>query len=99
MFVGAQIGNWVNELLPEDAMVVDGNEQSMRFYDWFYALEETKSGYHHPDGVLWIRTGQHQVEEEAVSILDIFPTIEEFFGVKARADSGRIGRSLLPILS
>jgi arylsulfatase A-like enzyme len=34
-----------------------------------------KSGCHHPEGVLWVRTGRHAVHSERVSILDVAPTV------------------------
>jgi hypothetical protein len=47
----------------------------VRFNDLFYAIQAVKSGCHHPDGVLWVRTGRHRVHPGRVSILDIAPTI------------------------
>lgn len=70
-----------------------------RFCDIFYALPHTKSGVHHPDSVLWIKSGEHRVHAERVSILDVVPTLLEHFGIdRHRVDpTGQMqGSSLLP---
>jgi hypothetical protein len=54
---------------------------SQRFGDVFRALPHLKSGVHHPDSVLWLKLGRHEVHREKVSILDIVPTVLEYFGV------------------
>ena len=41
-----------------------------------------RSGRHHPDGVLWIGAGHHEVVEERVPLVDIAPTILAHFGVE-----------------
>lgn len=72
------------------------------FYDVFYVLPHAKSGVHHPDGVLWIKNGEHGVEAEKVSILDIVPTLLEHFGIdRHQVDpAGHMrGSSLLPRLA
>jgi hypothetical protein len=72
------------------------------FEDIFYVLPHTKSGVHHPDGVLWIKSGEHRVHPEKVSILDVVPTLLEHFGVeKRRVDpTGQMqGTSLLPLIA
>jgi hypothetical protein len=49
----------------------------------FYRLEAMKSGMHHPDGMLWIRSagGKHRVHHEKVPLTAIAPTILDFFSV------------------
>lgn len=81
-----------------DAIVVDGaSNQSFAFSDILYQIEAIKSGRHHPDGALWIQTGQHRVFDEKPSILDILPTQLELLGVDIPADD-RKGRALTPLL-
>ncbi|MGC2199273.1 MAG: hypothetical protein WA633_03875 [Stellaceae bacterium] len=60
------------------------------FFDLFYAIDAIKSAGHHPEGVLWLRTGEHTVHNEPVSIVDIAPTIYDLMGV-----AGMIGREAI----
>lgn len=77
-----------------DAPIIDGTANSpLRFGDWFYQIEAIKSGRHHPDGCLWIQTGQHCVHQEKPSILDILPTQMELLGAPMPAGEFR-GRVL-----
>ncbi len=75
----------INHALPDDATLrIDGSEQSTPFFDVFYALGEgSKSGMHHPDGILWIRhpARTHEVHQERVPLLSIAPTILDLLGV------------------
>lgn len=92
---GLSIGCRINTTVPENAqMVVNGEQQP--FFKTFYQIEETKSGCHHPDGVLWVKTGNHKVYPEKVSILDWFPTVLEHFEVQPQERPH--GRSLKPLL-
>jgi hypothetical protein len=52
------------------------------FGDLFNMVHSMRSGRHHPDGVLWIRSGQHQVMENKVPLTAIAPTILAHFGVR-----------------
>lgn len=49
----------------------------------FYRSDTTKSGFHHPDGLWWIRTGRHQVIDEPVSPRRIAPTVLAVLGLEA----------------
>jgi predicted AlkP superfamily phosphohydrolase/phosphomutase len=60
---------------------VPGRNELLHFFDLFYAIDAVKSARHHPEGVLWLRTGEHAVHTEPVSILDIAPTIYDLMGV------------------
>jgi hypothetical protein len=57
----------------------DGVRQ--RFGDLFYMIHTMRSGRHHPDGVLWVRTGRHRVGSARVPLTDIAPTVLAHFGV------------------
>lgn len=61
----------------EEVNGIWGENQSVRFSELFYPIQAFKSGCHHPDGVLWVRTGRHAVHPERISILDIAPTVCE----------------------
>jgi bisphosphoglycerate-independent phosphoglycerate mutase (AlkP superfamily) len=41
-----------------------------------------RSGKHHPDGALWIRTGTHRVVEEKVALERVAPTVLAQFGIE-----------------
>jgi hypothetical protein len=73
-----------------------GSNAPARFFDVFYAIDGIKSGRHHPDGVLWVRTGRQAIHDGHVSILDIAPTICELVGSPPLRGSERGGTSLVP---
>lgn len=72
-------------LVPADAAITHSgeNELSIAFYDVFYQMPATKSGRHHPAGMLWIRHADRQgrTHPGRVSIRSIAPTILSHFGV------------------
>jgi hypothetical protein len=59
----------------------DGAQQ--RFDELFYRIHTMRSGRHHPDGALWVRTGQHRRVRQKVPLTDIAPTILAHFNVPA----------------
>jgi hypothetical protein len=72
------------EALPEDTMVDFGEgAPARRFFDLFYQVEAMKSGMHHRDGMLWIRSpeGRPRIHEGTVSLQAIAPTILEMFAL------------------
>lgn len=80
------------------AVIVDGvSNRSFPFSDILYQIEAIKSGRHHPDGALWIQTGQHRKFEDKPSILDIMPTQLDLLGVGLPGED-RKGQSLAPLL-
>lgn len=87
---------------PEDAVAWDHGTGVQRrpFFDILYMLPHTKSTIHHPESVIWFKSGSHQVHKEQVSILDIFPTVLDYYGVDTAPGDGfpRSGRSLVPLL-
>jgi len=77
------IGCQVYDRLEENREIsgVPGRNERFCFFDLLYAIDAVKSARHHPEGVLWLRTGEHAVHTEPVSILDIAPTIYDLMGV------------------
>jgi hypothetical protein len=74
--------------LPKDTLIAtDQTSQSIPFFEVFYELDDIKSGYHHPDGMLWVRFPDrtHVVHKERVSLRSIAPTLLQMLGV-ARPD-------------
>jgi hypothetical protein len=80
VFLGCQL----SACMSENATITFGDGSSGRFFDFFYRINEIKSGCHHPDGVLWFKTGRGRVIEERVSILDVFPTLLALMGLEYR---------------
>jgi hypothetical protein len=56
---------------------IKGREEAVPFFNFFYQLEEMKSGMHNPDGLLWIRMPdkRHRLQSEKVPLASIAPTI------------------------
>lgn len=74
----------INSDVAEDAVIrFEGEDREVPFFDVFYKLDLMKSGMHHPDGILWIRTPdrRHEVIEERVPLVRIAPTQLEMLGV------------------
>ncbi len=80
-----------------DADAVDTRTGARRrFADLFYLVDGYRSGHHHPEGALWIRTGRPRAHAEPVSIVDIAPTVLALFGVAAPPT---MRGSVLPVLA
>ncbi|MBS1679498.1 MAG: hypothetical protein JST08_19155 [Actinobacteria bacterium] len=81
--------------LDEDAVITLADGSTVPFFDCFYQLNLMKSGQHHPDGMMWIRSPQvrPQVLAEKVPLVAVAPTILELYGVEA--PSGLSGRPVL----
>lgn len=54
------------------------------FFNFFYPVEGIKSGGHHPDGILWIRTPARTYKNvnRKVSIREIAPTLLKLCGIR-----------------
>jgi hypothetical protein len=96
---GVYMGCQVYDKLAEDRAILGmpSRNEPVSFFELFYAIDAVKSARHHPEGVLWLRTGQHAVHRGQVSILDIAPTIYDLMGASGviDRDAGR-GTSLVP---
>lgn len=72
------------------------SSRSLKFFELFYQLDSVKSGCHHPDGALWFKTGSHKKHYSKASILDIFPTVLDYFDIDPSTCSiGQPGHSLI----
>ncbi len=83
------------QVAPDALISRQGSNDTLRFFDVFYQIDGMKSGCHHPDGILWLATGQPR-DGGRCSILDIFPTILTALGRADLVPADRHGRSLLP---
>jgi hypothetical protein len=85
---------------PEGSVVsAPGTNRAADFHDLFYQATGLKSGMHHPDGILWIRTPErtHFEVERKVSIREIAPTLLALCGVEPPA--GRFALPAMPELA
>jgi hypothetical protein len=95
LYFGCQIATRTDP----DAVVVDeASGDACGFGDLLYRIDAIKSGRHHPDGALWVRTGSGRAHQDRASILDLFPTLLDHFGVAMPDGPERRGTSLLPTL-
>ena len=80
VFSGCQI---FEQLSHEAVLDGSGSTKSQPFFRLFYQAEGMKSGMHHPDGILWIRSPgkEPQVHPGKVPLRDVAPTILKLFGV------------------
>ena len=81
VFSGCNLEAWP----AEGARVVgDASNETRPFDELFYPLEAVRSGMHHPDGILWIRTPErrHAVIDRKVALTEIAPTLLELAGVR-----------------
>ena len=80
---GIKSGCKVWRQLDDDAKLTLGDGREIPFFDLFYKLDLMKSGEHHPDGMMWIRTPdrRHSVLEEKVPLVSVAPTLMELAGV------------------
>lgn len=85
--------------VPREAVVefAGAPARTASFYDLFYHVPHTKSGSHRPASALWFKTGAFADEGETVSILDVLPTLLDYYGVAAPEEESmrRRGASFL----
>jgi hypothetical protein len=96
---GAGVFTGCAHLDPEvlEREVVDTRAGARRpFAELFYLIDGFRSGHHHPEGALWIRTGCGRIHEKPVSILDIAPTVLKLFGIDA---PGSMRGAVLPVVN
>jgi hypothetical protein len=68
---------------PEAVVVHESSSRTVPFFEIFYSMDVVKSGFHHPDGMLWVRYPDraHFVHRGKVSIRSIAPAILALFDV------------------
>jgi len=82
---GLFCGCKIHGALEEDAGISTPTGARARFFDLFYQVEGVKSGMHHPDGLLWIRTPEriHVVHREPLPLTEVFPALLALLGLPA----------------
>lgn len=81
---GLLLGCAVTQPPPGEALIRSSlHNQTASFHELFYPIEGLKSGWHHPDGVLWIRTPSKRHAEIArkVSLTELAPTFLALCGL------------------
>jgi hypothetical protein len=89
VFAGCQIYH----TLSDDEMLTGLKGKAVPFSRYFYKADITKSGMHHPDGILWIRIPirKHSVHEPKVPLRVVAPTLLHLLGLpKLETMSGEI---------
>jgi hypothetical protein len=68
---------------PETVLTRDTSSRTVPFFEIFYSMDVIKSGYHHPDGMLWVRypNRTHAIHENKVSVRSIAPAVLELFNL------------------
>jgi hypothetical protein len=81
LMCGCQV--W-RQLDPDAQLELAGTESRIPFFDLFYQIDLIKSGMHHPDGMLWIRSParRHSDHEGKVPLTAVASTILDMYGVK-----------------
>lgn len=72
------------EVPASDALIRNTESgETVPFSDVFYRVDCIKSGYHHPDGIWWIRLPEreHRVVEQKVPLTSVAPTILDLLNV------------------
>jgi hypothetical protein len=79
---GLFCGCKIHATIPADA-VVSAAGGSAPFFSLFYQVEGVKSGMHHPEGLLWIRTPErlHAVHREPLPLPQVFPMLLGLLGL------------------
>jgi hypothetical protein len=81
LMCGCQVWEQVE---PDAVLHLDGSGRTVPFHELFYQVDIVKSGMHHPDGMLWVRTPQrrHVHHAEKVPLTSIAPTILQMYGLE-----------------
>jgi hypothetical protein len=74
----------IEQVEPDAVLQLDGGERTVPFLELFYQLDLVKSGIHHPDGMMWIRTParSHSVNPEKIPLVSVAPTMLGVLGIE-----------------
>jgi len=72
---------------------------SAPFFGLFYQVEGVKSGMHHPEGLLWIRTPEriHASQREPLPLTEVFGKLLGLLGVRAPRPEPAPARTPAPV--
>jgi hypothetical protein len=73
--------NYTAVVPPEALIAHETSPRTIPFFEMFYSMDVVKSGFHHPEGMLWVRYPDrtHALHEKKVSIRSVAPAILELF--------------------
>jgi hypothetical protein len=73
--------NYGGVVAPGTVLIDESSSRTVPFFEIFYSMDVVKSGFHHPDGMLWVRYPDrtHVIHEDKVSIRSIAPAVLELF--------------------
>ncbi len=84
LFCGCKIYNTLDPSVRIESTVT---KATTGFFDLLYRIEGIKSGMHHPDGILWVRTPdlRHRVHSDKVPLEQVAPMILGMFSIQPPA--------------
>ena len=93
------VDNGLRRVIPPGAKLRIGN-QEFDYHEIFYRITTTKSGAHHPESVLWFGTGTHRHHEGHMPILNVLPTLLDYYRVDLLPEEAalRSGTSFFDLL-
>jgi hypothetical protein len=73
--------NYGGVIAPGTVLTHETSSRTVPFFEIFYSMDVVKSGFHHPDGMLWVRHPDrtHVIHEDKLSIRSIAPAVLELF--------------------
>jgi hypothetical protein len=74
----------IHEQVDKGAQLSRGDgSAAVPFFDLFYQLEDSKSGMHHPDGMLWVKTPgrAHRKHTGKVPLASVAPALLGLMGM------------------
>ncbi len=80
LMCGCQVWEQVE---PDAVLQVEEDGRTIPFDELFFQVDIVKSGMHHPDGMLWLRSPQrtHIEHPEKVGLASIAPAILRMYGL------------------
>jgi hypothetical protein len=78
---------WKKAIAEDAELIQENGGRRVPFAQVFYSMDVLKSGFHHPDGMLWVRwpSRRHAVHAEKKSIRTIAPLVLKHFGIETPA--------------
>ncbi|MGZ3697093.1 MAG: hypothetical protein ACXWPM_08600 [Bdellovibrionota bacterium] len=91
LFLGCKLWDRIDRAATLDLLDSSGKiAKSEPFFDYFYQIEDKKSGMHHPDGMFWMSRddGKGQVYREKLPLTEIAGRLLQALGVAEASSEG-----------